>query len=316
MRRLLLAVAAFTALTAAPRLVPSVAAQEGIAGVVAAGAKAELVQDGFQFTEGPVWSPEGFLLFTDNRASRIYRLGADGKATVYRENTLGMNGLAFDRKGRLLACEGGGARIVAVARDGTVTSLASRYREQPLVRPNDLIANRSGGVYFTDPGPRPAPDQVAARKPAVYYVPPEGEVQLVTEEIARPNGITLTLDEKTLLVADTRGEHVAAFDVRPDGSTTNRRNFTRLSGVQRTEGGIQSGADGMTLDSEGRLYVTTLSGIQVFDRAGHSLGTISVPNKPSNLAFGGADRRTLYITAGDSLFRLSMQSRGAEGRAK
>jgi gluconolactonase len=292
------------------------AAEEGLAGIVAPGAKPELVQEGFQFTEGPVSAPDGTLYFSDVRANRIYRLGSDGKAVIFRENSGGANGLALDRAGRLVAVEGGNARIVAITPDGAVMPLAEKSGDKPFIRPNDLILDANGGIYFTDPGPRPMPGLPAAQKPAVYYVRPGGEAVLVNSDITRPNGITLSLDGKTLLVADSLGEDVVAFDVQPDGTLKNRRPFARLRDVMKTATGVQSGADGMAVDRQGRLYVTSSTGIQVFDAKSVYLGTIAVPKKPSNLAFGGQDRKTLYITAGDSLFRLQMAALGPEGRAK
>ena len=285
----------------------------GLEGIVAAGARPELVEAGFVFTEGPVRAPDGGLYFSDVRANRIYRIGGDIKGKIVRENTNGANGLAFDRQGRLIAAQGGAARIVAFETRGE-KALATQYQGKPFNRPNDLILDRKGGIYFTDPGARPMPGQPApAGKPSVYYVRPGGEVILVSDEVPRPNGITLTLDEKTLLVANSQGEEVIAFDVQPDGSAKNRRVFARLRDIPA---GQASGADGMAVDSQGRLYVTSNPGIQVFTPRGEYLGTIAVPKKPSNLAFAGVDRRTLYITAQDSLFRLAMKAQGPEGRGK
>ena len=284
---------------------------QGLQGIIAPGAQPDAVQSGFQFTEGPVWSPDGSLYFSDVRANRIYRLGADGKATVYAENTEGANGLAFDRRGHMLAVQGGGACVSRV-QDGRFTPLAQKVGDRPLVRPNDLIPDARGGVYFTDPGARPMPGETPDRKPSVYYMRPDGTVVLVDDTVARPNGISLSLDGKTLLVADSMGEWVIGYDVQPDGTVRNRRQFARLRDVEAA----RSGADGMAVDSRGRLYVTSTTGIQVFDPRGEHLGTITVPKKPSNLAFGGPDRKTLYITAGDTLYRLRMAAEGPRDRAK
>ncbi len=150
----------------------------------------------------------------------------------------------------------------------------------------------------------------------IYYLRADGELVLLDAEVQRPNGITLSLDEKTLYVDDTEGEYVYAFDVQADGSVKNKRRFVRL--LEPTQGslGPRSRADGMGLDSEGRLYVATGSGIQVIDAAGRHLGTIRVPAVVRNVAFAGPLRRTLYMTALESLYRVELSAQGPSGRAK
>ena len=183
-------------------------------------------------------------------------------------------------------------------------------------QPNDLIADRKGGIYFTDPAPRPAPD-VAPEVPGnVHYIRPNGAVLLIDDQIARPNGITLSLDEGTLYVDDTEGEYVYAFDVQPDGSVRNKRQFVKLKDPVPGSRGMRSRADGMALDSEGRLYVATGSGVQVIDRKGQHLGTIRLPVIIRNIAFSGPNRRTMYLTGLTALYRLELVARGPSSRAK
>lgn len=281
----------------------------GIPGVVAAGAIVELVKEDFKFTEGPVVTPDGSLYFTDIRANRIYRLDPSGAIEVFRENTNGANGLALDPSGNLVAVEGDGKRVIRMDRRGTVTAVAtSATAGQVFLRPNDLIVDRRGGIYVTDPGPGDN-----AGKAFVYYIRPDGHVILVSDEISRPNGLTLTLDGKVLLVDDTRGQTIFAFDVQADGTAVNRRAFARAHGIPE---GKPSVADGMALDSNGRVYVTTVAGVQVFAASGEYLGTIPVPRQPSNLAFGGADKRMLYITAREGVYRLQMLSQGPDRSGK
>jgi sugar lactone lactonase YvrE len=142
----------------------------------------------------------------------------------------------------------------------------------------------------------------------VYYLPP-GDTQpiVLDDKIARPNGIMLTTDGKTLIVDDTVGDTIFAYDVQPDGTVRNKRPFAKLHDIPAGE---NSGADGMALDRDNRVYVAALTGIQVFDKTGTYLGTIAVPRQPSNVAFSGPDKRTLYITAREGLYRLRMLSRG------
>lgn len=290
--------------------------QSAISGVISAGVKVELVKGGFQGVEGPVAIPDGGLYFSDIPTSRTYQLDKNGNISIWRENTKRTNGLFLSNDGRLLGAESAGPRIVAVMPDGRVTPLATGFGGKPLRAPNDLIADKKGGIYFTDPAPRPAPN-VAPKEPGnVHYIRPNGEVLLLDDQIQRPNGITLSLDEKTLYVDDTEGEYVYAFDVQPDGSVKNKRPFVKLREPEQGSLGLRSRADGMALDSKGRLYVATGSGVQVIDPRGQYLGTIRVPAVVRNVAFGGPRRRILYMTALESLYRVQMLSEGPAGRAK
>jgi len=291
-------------------LVPVMA--QGIPGVVTADAKVELVQEGFVFTEGPVATADGGLYFSDlQTGDKTYRMDPSGKISVYRDHSNGTNGLALTRDGSLLGVEGTGKRIVKVGPGGTATTVTEGDGAIPLMAPNDLIVDSKGGIYFTDPGPRPV---VAGRKAYVYYLPPRAkEARVIDYQIARPNGLTLTASGKTLIVDDTVGETVYAFDVQADGSVKNRRPFAQMHDV---EAGKESGADGMAIDSEDRIYVTSTTGLQVFDRKGQYLGTIKVPRQPANVAFGGVGKRTLYITAREGLYRLQMISQGPKRLGK
>lgn len=290
--------------------------QPEIPGVIRAGARPQLVQDGFRGAEGPMPTPDGGLYFTALDENRIYKMDRDGKIAVWRENTNRTNGLYLLSDGRLLGAEGNGPRIIAIAPGGALTALATAYGGKPLRGPNDLIPDRKGGIYFTDPGPRPAPDVAPKESGSVYYIRPGGEVLLVDNQIARPNGITLSLDGKTLYVDDTEGEYVYSFDVQPDGSVRNKRPFVKLRDPEKGSLGMRSRADGMALDSEGRLYVTTGSGVQVIDPRGNYLGTIRLPSVVRNLAFAGPDRRTAYLTAVDALYQIRLLSQGPPDRAK
>jgi gluconolactonase len=292
------------------------AQQPAIKGVIASGARVELIRGGFKGLEGPVGAPDGGLFFSDIDASRTYRLAPDGTISPWRENTRGTNGLFLLGDGRLLGAESAGGRVVAVTSDGRVSAVAAASGQTRFRSPNDLIADRRGGVYFTDPAPRPGPNLAPAERGNVYYVRPDGEVLLIDDRIARPNGLTLSLDEKTLYIADTDGEDLYAFDVGADGLVGNKRPFVKLAEPEPGPRGPRSRADGMAIDSHGRLYVATASGVQVIAREGRYLGTIRVPSVVRNLAFAGAGRRTLYMTALESLYGVQMISSGPSNRAK
>ena len=294
-------------------LIASALAQEpsGIPGVVAPGVEPQLVQEGFKFTEGPVGTAEGALYFSDIRANRIYLLEPGGKISVARENTSGANGLALTKDGHLLAAEGEGKRISRMDRDGKVTTVTHGTEDRPFLAPNDLIADANGGIYFTDPGPRPV---VPGRIVHVYYLPPGAKEPIaIDDKIARPNGLTITADGKTLIVDDTLGTVVLAYDIQADGTVANKRTFAELRDIPA---GQESVADGLALDREGRIYITTIKGVQVFDRDGKYLGTIAVARQPANVAFGGPDKRTLYITAREGLYQLPTLAQGVERLGK
>ena len=241
----------------------------GIAGVVAPGVVPELVQEGFVFTEGPVGTPDGGLYFSDIRPNRIHYLDPGGKISLVREQTNGANGLALTRDGDLIAAEGEGKRISKRSRDGTVTTVTEGIAGKPFLSPNDVLVDAKGGIYITDPGPRPV---VPGRTAYVYYLPVGAKEPVVLDDqIARPNGVTLTRDGKTLIVNDTLGPTVYAYDVQPDGGVKNKRTFAQLRDIPE---GKESGADGMAVDREDRLYVTTVAGVQVWG-ADHAVGVRS-----------------------------------------
>lgn len=278
---------------------------EGIPGVVAKGEAVQLVKEGFVFTEGPVGTADGGLLFSDlQTADRINVLDTKGDIRSFQEKTNGGNGVAVNRAGEVFTVESTGKRVVKIVK-GQVTVLTEGSAAKPLLSPNDLILDAKGGIYFTDPGPRPV---VPGRLVYVYYLPPGAKSPVMLDDkIARPNGITITNNGKTLLVDDTVGDTVFAYDIQPDGSVKNRRPFAKL---QNIPAGQDSGADGMAIDRDDRIYVTTVTGVQVFDKTGRYLGTIPVPRQPSNVAFSGKDKRTLYITAREGLYRLNTLSQG------
>jgi gluconolactonase len=299
-----------------PPPTPTETTTPDIPGVVAAGTKVQLVAQGLRGTEGPIAAPDGSLLFTEQTASVITKVDAQGNRTSFLEKTNGANGVTFDAKGRLIATQPATKEIAVLTPTRTV--LASAFEGQPLMGPNDVIADRKGGVYFSDPGPNPMPGVTLPRAPAVFYIRPDGKVIKIAEGIARPNGVILSPDEKTLYVADTLGEAVIAFDVQPDGGVSNRRAFVKLAGVTKEAMGVRSGADGLAVDEAGRLFVATQVGVQVFSPQGRALGTIpiGVTGGPQNLAFAGTDKKTLYVVGRGAMWKIATQTQGPKGRAK
>jgi gluconolactonase len=294
----------------------------GIAGVVAEGATVHVIGEGFDGTEGPLGMPDGSLLFTETNQSRILQISPDGSISTFLEGTNGSNALGLDPEGDLISVQTtpGQTQIGVIYPPGRERVLSADYQGLPYGRPNDLVVSTSGHVYFTEPGPNVPAGTTAPPPPlppAVYHIPPGGDALRIAEGIRRPNGITLSPDERTLYVNDTQGAFLLAFDVLADGGASNRRDFAAYAGVtENADGTLASGADGLAIDSEGRLYVATTIGVQVFDAAGAALGVIPVSRAPQNLAFAGPDKQTLYIVGRGAAYAVQMLARGFEGRAK
>lgn len=287
-----------------------------IAGVVAADTPVQFIKEGFEGTEGPIGLPDGSLIFTETRANRITRIAPDGSTSAFLDNSNGSNGLAFDAKGNLLAVQTVKAQVGVIYPKGKEKVLAEAFEGAPLARPNDLVVDQHGGVYFTDPGANGKTEGPQPPK-ALYYITPAGKLQRLATDITRPNGVQLSPDEKTLYVANTAGEYVLAYDVAKDGSIKNRRDFARLEGFNpNAENGPSSGADGLVVDAKGRLYVASTAGIQVFSDHGKALGIIPLPKPPQNLAFAGSDKKTLYVVGRGAAYKIAALTPGVSGRAK
>ena len=297
---------AFFSGLSATQTTASAAVTPDIPGVVTGGTKIEVVASVLRGAEGAIAAPDGTLLVTEQSANRVSRLDASGRITPYLSNTNGAAGLAFDHNGRLIAAQTINPQIAVLSPTRDV--LADSIEGMPIMRPNDLTIDRNGGIYFTDPGPPVPPEEIAdlPRKPAVYYVRSETDIVRLADDIERPTGVLLNTNEKVLYVANGLGDSVLAFDVRPDGTVTNRRSFARLNGM---------GADGLAVDAEGRLYAATPSGVQIFSAQGRSLGTIPIPDG-HELAFAGADKKTLYVVSRNTVWKIAMVAAGIGDRAK
>jgi sugar lactone lactonase YvrE len=294
----------------------------GIAGVIAAGTRPEVVVRGLKSSDDPLWLPNIGLVFSESQANRVVRLDEHDQVTTFVGDLHGPLGMTFDRQGRLISLQSqagfAGPRVIWPS--GKETVLADNFEGRPFGRPNDVVSDSKGGVYFSDLPLRPVPP--GAMTPAVYYVPPGGSPVRVANDIARPNGVQLSRDEKTLYVNDTGGIQAFAFDVLPDGRLANRRVFVAYVGrdpsIPATEPPV-SNADGLVIDNDGRVYALTEAGIEVVSPEGHHLGVIPawcITRRCQNLAFGGADKRTLYVAGGGTLLRIPMLARGFTGRAK
>lgn len=251
----------------------------------------QLVSEGYGFTEGPAVNKAGEVFFTDLRSNTIHRIGLDDQVTLFAEETGGANGLMFGGDGKLYACANRNSQIVAYNPDGTKEVVCDG------VNSNDLVWSEQG-IYFTDPGNR-----------RVQFLSPSGERKVVHEGIEFPNGLMLSPDHSTLYVVDMRGATVWAFQVQPDGSLQHGEPLGYLHlAAEKTE----TLADGMTVDTLGRLYVTSELGVQVLDPLGRVNLIISSPQRAwlANVVFGGKDFDTLYATCSDKVYKRKLKSKG------
>ena len=269
------------------------------------GARVERVAEGFEFTEGPVWSPQHFLLFSDIYGDRIYKWTQDGGKSVFRESAGNPNGLTFDQHGCLLICEQKKRRLIRLGSDNQITVLADKWDGKALNCPNDVVVRRDGTIYFTDPYWKFPPGSVQELAfQGVYRISPKGKLSVEAKDFGLPNGIGLSPDEKTLYIGDTRRRKIYAFDVARNGSLTGQR---LLADLQSTEKGA---VDGMKIDELGNIYSTGPGGVWVISKTGQHLGTIQAPEIPANCAWGGVDGRTLYMTARTGLYRIRVNVTG------
>lgn len=290
-----------------------------ILGVAAGGVLVDEIKDGFNGTEGPLGYSDGSLLFTETNANKIIRIAPDDTVSTFLDKSNGANGLALTPDGSIVAVQTLKTQVGVVYPADKKQTLASDYQGTPFQRPNDLVRANNGAIYFTDSGTRPSKDNPnpPPSHPGVYYIGPGGELKQLANDIERPNGIQLSKDEKVLYVANTAGEHVLAFDIAADGTIQNRRNLAKLAGWRQGEDGKWSGgADGLALDDEGRLYVASNAGVEVFSDKGDALGVIPIPKKPQNLAFSGPNKNVLYVVGRGSAYKIPLLARGISTRAK
>jgi len=261
----------------------------------------ERVAEGFKFIEGPVWHPDGFLLFSDIPADTIYQWEPNGELTVFRQPSGKANGNALDDQNRLITGEHDNRRVSRTEADGVIITLADRYNGKRLNSPNDLALHSDGSIYFTDPPYGIKSEQEELGFYGIYRLAPDGELTLLNDEMIRPNGITFSPDETQLYVNDSQEGYIQVFDVGEDGTLANGRRFAELKDPD-----LSGVPDGMKVDNEGNVYSTGPGGVWIFSPDGERLGIIQVPETAANLAWGDRDRRTLYITATSGLYRIRL----------
>lgn len=275
----------------------------------------EKIATGFEFTEGPVWHPDGeFLIFSDIVGDTMFRWSeAEGVRVLHKPSHMA-NGNTFDREGRLLTCEHATSRVTRTLLEngeaGEVEVMVSHYAGKELNSPNDIVVKSDGGIYFTDPTSGRSeyygvPREQELSFQGVYRLDPDTKsLTLLVDDFSKPNGLCFSLDEGRLFVNDTDRFHIRVFDVQSDGTLSNGRVWAETVGENA---GVP---DGMKIDQQGNLYSCGPGGIHLFDAAGTCLGVIQMPEHTANLAWGGESLRSLYITASSSLYRLRVRVPG------
>ncbi len=275
-----------------------------IPGIGPTGAPVEF-EGTFKFTEGPTTDVNGIVYFTDVPAQKIFKISPVNKTSVARENTNYANGLMFNAAGEIVCCQRNGV----VAWDPETKAeriLASEYDGKPFNGPNDLVIDRTGGVYFTDPS-FALDGKSNQGVHGVFYIAADGKLTRVIDDVVGPNGIILSPDEKTLYVLPFPREDMMAYTVDGPGKLGAGRKFCK---IEQPEGKKGAGGDGCAVDTRGNLYIAAATGVQVFDPSGKLLGTIKVPKTPSNCEFGGKDLKTLYVTARTAVYAVPMSVAG------
>jgi len=300
---------------------------EGLDRILPGDSRVDKVAGGFRFTEGPVWHPDGYLLFSDPNTNVIYRYDpGDHNVTIYMSHSgytgqdigkysqPGSNGLAIDKEGRLIADQHGNRRVVRFEKKGPVTILADSFGRKRLNSPNDIVLRSDGTIYFTDP-PYGLPDFFKdTRKELDFsgvFMVRNGKTQLVSKDLGGPNGIAFSPDEKWLYVTnwDIRDVHhtktIWRYAVHPDGSLYDGAVFFNCNQTEDEEA-----LDGMKVDREGNLFVSAPGGVWILSPDGQLLGKIVTPERPANMAWGDPDGKTLYLTAHTSLYKIRVATGG------
>lgn len=295
--------------------------------VIAPGTRIEKVADGFSFTEGPVWHPDGYLLFSDPNTNTIYRYNpANHNITVYMSHSgytgpdigeygqPGSNGLAIDKEGRLIVDQHGNRRVVRYEKKGPLTILADKFDGRRFNSPNDVVIKSDGSVYFTDP-PYGLPEFFNDKRKELDYsgvfMIRNGKVSVVSKDLGGPNGLAFSPDEKYFYVSnwDIRDIHhtktLWRYEVQPDGTLKNGKVFFDFSFTEDEEA-----LDGIKVDKEGNLFVSAPGGLWILNAEGKLLGKLVTPERPANMAWGDGDGKTLYLTAHTSLYKLRVQTGG------
>ena len=263
--------------------------------------KVEKVVAGLTFTEGPVWSKDGFLYFSDIPSNRIMEFVPGKGIAVFREDSGGANGNTLDAQGRLYTCEGRARRVTRTDRKGKVEVLAERYDGKRLNAPNDIVVRKDGNIYFTDPAFGTSDDSRELDFYGVYRITPKGALELVAKPKGRPNGIALSPNGRVLYVSNSDERNIRAYDLDHLGAASNERVLVS---------GIEGVPDGLRTDEKGNLYLAAKK-VFIYSHDGKQVDQIGVAETPSNCAFGDPDMQSLYVTARGAVYRFRLEVKGS-----
>jgi gluconolactonase len=257
--------------------------------------------EGYRFTEGPAWSKDGYLIFSDTPSDRLLKWAPGHATEVFRADAHGPSGNAFDADGRLYTCETHLRRVTRTDKKGKIEVLADQWEGKRLNAPSDIVVSKSGHVYFTDPAFGEQSDHRELDFYGVYHLPPRGPMKLVAKPAGRPHGIALSPNGRILYVSSADEHNIRAYDVDHNGDASGERMLvSRIDGVP---GGIR-------VDEKGNLYVAA-KGIAVYSAEGRLVHVMEMKEAPSNCAFGEADDKSLFITARGVVYRVRLDVKGA-----
>lgn len=261
----------------------------------------ELLADGFRFTEGPAWCDDGYLLFSDLNDNKIYKWSENEGITTFLSPSENSNGICYDGT-RFWVCRHAVRDIAVLSKDGTIASFVGSYDGRKLNSPNDVTVSKKGVIYFTDPDYGVEPEDRELDFEGLYYaVNDSDETILADDSMSKPNGVALSPDHTKLYVCESSSNNVYVFDLTPEGMPVNRRTLCKISG----EGEV----DGIACYKSGYLFIAfSAGGVVVVSPEGEQQGhiTFSENDRIRNLCFGGADGNTLFVAAGQSLYRVHL----------
>lgn len=261
----------------------------------------EKVAEGLTFTEGPAWSRDGALYFSDIPSNRILRFVPGKGVQLFRENSNGTNGNAFDSQGRLYSCESHARRITRTDRKGKIEVLADHYQGKRFNEPNDIVVRKDFNVYFTDPAFGSSSEGRELDFYGVYRITPKRELELIAKPKGRPNGVALSPNGRILYVSNSDERNIRAYDLDKNGAASNERVVAS---------GIEGVPDGLRTDEKGNLYLAAKK-LFVYTPEGKQMNAFEFSETPSNCAFGDEDLQSLYVTARTSVYRVRMNVKGS-----
>jgi sugar lactone lactonase YvrE len=263
--------------------------------------KVDKVATRYVFTDGPVWSRDGYLIFSDAPSDQLLQLKPGVPMSIFRAKSNGASGNTFDAQGRFYSCETHSRRVTRTDKKGAIEVLADRWQGKRLNAPNDIVVRKDGHVYFTDPAFGNQQDARELDFYGVYHISPKGEIEAIAKPKGRPNGIAISPNGRILYVSNSDEHNLRAYDLDHNGAATNERILvSRIDGVP----------DGIRVDEKGNIYLAA-NKIDVYSPEGKTLGAIDLAETPSNCAFGDADFEGLFITARTSVYHVRLNVKGS-----